>query len=156
MGRTVPLTSKRCFLYIYSTNIGTEYFKHALYAPFFFSSKCSLFYNADFFGSCTIHVLYTGCAKIKKKKIRCQRVKGLSCAWIRSLGILFGEITHKHVHIKECLQITFYHKKRTACLMYLSLLVVKEFWNKDTICNIVLARLGVWYSSWENMDESWW
>ena len=34
MGRTAPLTSKRCILYIYSTNIGTEYFKHALYCPF--------------------------------------------------------------------------------------------------------------------------
>ena len=35
MGRTAPLTSKRCILYIYSTNIGAEYFKHALYSPFF-------------------------------------------------------------------------------------------------------------------------
>ena len=35
MGRTAPLTSKRCILYIYSTNIGTEYFKHALYSPYF-------------------------------------------------------------------------------------------------------------------------
>ena len=35
MGRTAPLTSKRCILYIYSTNIGTEYFQHALYSPFF-------------------------------------------------------------------------------------------------------------------------
>ena len=35
MGRTAPLTSKRYILYIYSTNIGTEYFKHALYSPFF-------------------------------------------------------------------------------------------------------------------------
>ena len=34
MGRTAPLTSKRCILYIYSTNIGTECFKHALYSPF--------------------------------------------------------------------------------------------------------------------------
>ena len=34
---------------------------------FFFSSKCSLFHNANFFGSCIIHILYTGCAKIKKK-----------------------------------------------------------------------------------------
>ena len=24
MGRTTPLTSKRCILYIYSTNVGTE------------------------------------------------------------------------------------------------------------------------------------
>ena len=35
MGRTAPLTSKRFILYTYSTNIGTEYFKHALYSPFF-------------------------------------------------------------------------------------------------------------------------
>jgi len=34
-GRTAPLTSKRCILYIYSTNIGTEYFKHGMYSPFF-------------------------------------------------------------------------------------------------------------------------
>ena len=35
MSRTAPLTSKCCILYIYSTNVGTEYFKHALYSPFF-------------------------------------------------------------------------------------------------------------------------
>jgi len=34
-GRTAPLTSKRPILYIYSTNIGTEYFKHGIYSPFF-------------------------------------------------------------------------------------------------------------------------
>ena len=34
-GRTAPLTSKRCILYIYSTNTGTEYFKHGVYSPFF-------------------------------------------------------------------------------------------------------------------------
>ena len=68
VSRTAPLTSKRCILYIYSTNIGTEYFKHALYSPFFFSSKCSLFHNANLFGCRIIHILYTGCAEIKKKK----------------------------------------------------------------------------------------
>jgi len=39
VGRTAPLTPKRCVLYIYSTNIGTEYFKHALYSPFLFLFK---------------------------------------------------------------------------------------------------------------------
>ena len=34
-GRTAPLTSKRCILYIYSTNIGTEYFKRGIYSPSF-------------------------------------------------------------------------------------------------------------------------
>ena len=65
MSRTAPLISKRCILYIYSTSVGTEYFKHALYSPFFLS-KFSLFHNANFFGSCIIHILYTGCAEIKK------------------------------------------------------------------------------------------
>jgi len=34
-GRTAPLTSKRWILYIYSTNIDTEYFKNGIYCPFF-------------------------------------------------------------------------------------------------------------------------
>ena len=38
-GRTAPLNSKHCILYIYSTNIGTEYFKHGIYSPFFFLFK---------------------------------------------------------------------------------------------------------------------
>jgi hypothetical protein len=33
---------------------------------FFLSLKCSLFHNSNLFGSCIIHILYTGCAKIKK------------------------------------------------------------------------------------------
>jgi hypothetical protein len=66
-GRTAQLTSKRCILYIYSTNIGTEYFKHGIFSPFFSPpSKCSLFHNFNVFGSCIIHILYTECAKIKK------------------------------------------------------------------------------------------
>jgi len=39
MDRTAPLTSKLFILYIYSANIGTEYFKHALYSPFVFLFK---------------------------------------------------------------------------------------------------------------------
>ena len=34
-GRTAPLTSMSCILYIYSTNIGTEYFKLGIYSSFF-------------------------------------------------------------------------------------------------------------------------
>ena len=33
--RTAPLTSRCCILYIYSTNIRTEFFKHAAHSPFF-------------------------------------------------------------------------------------------------------------------------
>ena len=34
---------------------------------FFFSSKCSLFHNANLFGSCIIPILCTGVLKLKKK-----------------------------------------------------------------------------------------
>ena len=54
-GRTAPLASKRFILYIYSTNIGTEYFKHGIYSPFFSSSKCSLFHNSNYL----VPVLFT-------------------------------------------------------------------------------------------------
>jgi len=37
-----------------------------VYNLLFFSSKCSLFHNSNIFGVCIIHILYTGCAKIKK------------------------------------------------------------------------------------------
>jgi len=38
-GRTAPLTSKRYILYIYSTNIGIEYFKNGIYSSIFFLFK---------------------------------------------------------------------------------------------------------------------
>jgi len=34
-GRTAPLTSKSYILYIYSTNVGTEYFKRGINSHFF-------------------------------------------------------------------------------------------------------------------------
>ena len=73
-GSTAPLTSKRCILYIYSTNTCTEYFKHGIQSPFFFSSKCSLLHNSKSFGSCIIHILCTGCAKIKKNNSGAKRL----------------------------------------------------------------------------------
>jgi len=73
-GRTAPLTSKRYILYIYSTNLGTEYFKHVIYSSFFFSSKCSLFHNSNVFGSCIIHILYTGVPKLKKNNSGAKRL----------------------------------------------------------------------------------
>ena len=40
----------------------------------FFSSKCSLFHNSNVFDSCIIHILYTGCAKIKKNNSVAKRL----------------------------------------------------------------------------------
>jgi len=54
-GRTAPLTSKFCILYIYSTNTGTEYFKHDIYSPFFPLQNTVYFINLTYL----IHVLFT-------------------------------------------------------------------------------------------------
>jgi hypothetical protein len=80
MGRNPPLTCRSCILYIYSTNIGTEYFKRAAHSPFFLSSKCRLFHNAAVFGSCIFHILHTGCAKIKKQNSGAKDLNVLSFA----------------------------------------------------------------------------
>ena len=65
---TAQLTSRRCILNIPSTNILTEYFKHAAHSRFFFSLQDAVYFiMLPFFGSCNIHVLNTGCAKILKK-----------------------------------------------------------------------------------------
>ena len=38
-----------------------------VYTLRFYLLKCSLFHNSNLFGSCIINILYTVCAKIKKK-----------------------------------------------------------------------------------------
>ena len=54
-GRTAPLTSKCCILYIYSTNIGTEYFKHGICSPFFPLQNAVCFINLTY----VVPVLFT-------------------------------------------------------------------------------------------------
>jgi len=66
MGHTAPLTSKCCILYIYSTNTSTEYFKRALYCPFFSLQNTVRFIML----TCLVPVLFTfyiqGVLKLKK------------------------------------------------------------------------------------------
>jgi len=54
-GRTAPLTSKCCILYIYSTNICTEYFKHGIYPRFFPLQNAVCFINLTYL----VPVLFT-------------------------------------------------------------------------------------------------
>jgi hypothetical protein len=65
-GRTAPLTSKRSISYIYSTNIGTEYFKCGIYSPSFPLQNAVCFIILTFL----VPVLFTfyiqGLLKLKK------------------------------------------------------------------------------------------
>ena len=65
-GHTAPLTSKLCILYIYSTHIGAEYFKHGIYSPFSPPQNAVCFINL----TCLVPVLFTfyieGVLKLKE------------------------------------------------------------------------------------------
>ena len=50
-----PLPSKHPILYIFSTNIHTEYFKHAAHSPFFSLQNAIYFIMLPFL----VHVLFT-------------------------------------------------------------------------------------------------
>jgi hypothetical protein len=72
-GRTAPLTSKRCILYIYSANMGTEYFKHGIHSPFFPLQNAVCFIILTYL----VHVLFTFYIQGKKKKKKYSGAKRL-------------------------------------------------------------------------------
>ena len=81
-----------------------------LYTLHFLFSKCSFFHNANFFGSCIIHILYTGCAKIKKNN---SGAKGLNTAGLlvpEFLDISRRRIAGKFTSLRDIIS----QKKRVA------------------------------------------
>jgi len=73
-GRTTTPTSKCCIIYIYSTNIGTEYFKHGIYSPFFSLQNAVCFINLAYL----VPVLFTfyilSVLKLKKNNSGAKRL----------------------------------------------------------------------------------
>ena len=95
MGRTAPLTSKRCILYIYPTNVGTEYFKHALYSPFLSLQNAVCFIML----TCLVPVLFTFCIqRVLKLKKNNSGAKGLITFTVfRKLALNSADSVHDFV-----------------------------------------------------------
>jgi len=65
----------------------------------FFSSKCRLFHNSSVFGSCIIHILYTGCAKIKKNNSGAKRL--IQHTHLSSVPMYFSHEKLHNIHCTE-------------------------------------------------------
>jgi hypothetical protein len=120
-GRTVSLTSRRCILYFYSTNIGTEYFKHDIHSPCFSLQNAVFFHNSKVFGSCIIHILYTGCAKIKKNNSGVKRL--IILPLMRILQWNLKQTTDTFLFISHTTNLLLF---KFRCNIFIGVRIIKE------------------------------
>jgi len=96
-GCAAPVTSKNFILYIYSTNIGTEYFKCCIYSPFFPLHNAVCFINLTYL----VPVLFTfyiqGVLQLKNNSGAKRLIWGLFViVWGLCLSLCGGCVFHCH------------------------------------------------------------
>ena len=136
MGRTAPLTSKSCILYIYSTNVGTEYFKHALYSPVFSLQNAVCFIML----TCLVCVLFTfyiqDVLKLKKNNSGAKGLNHLRGGrW--TVGVLFSisqkvffyyQLIHKKIVFKWILKFTLKFTTAPTCFGVITIIRERTVW----------------------------
>ena len=129
-GRTAPLTSKRCILYIYSTNIGAEYFKHGIYSLFLSLQNAICFIILTYF----LPVLFTfyiqSVLKFKKNNNNsgAQRLKGYLTVFRESV---------------EKMQVLFEYNKNSGYFTIIPVYICVPGTSVDIATELCAGRFGI-------------
>jgi hypothetical protein len=125
-----PLRSKYPILYIFSTNIRTEFFKHSAHSPFF-SLQNAVYFIMLPFGSCIIRILHTECAKIWMPNSGAKRLN-FSCHLVTLNGwatiVIVGRLRVKCV-------LSLHHFNMTIC-MWLQYIL------KQVACDVIIIFIS--------------
>jgi hypothetical protein len=87
-----PLPSKHPILYIFLTNICTEFFKNAAHTLFFPLQNAVYVIMPPFFDTCIIRILHTGCAKIQMPNFGAERL--ILLFYLKHLYMLRALLAH--------------------------------------------------------------